>query len=265
MKKLAALALSLTLLGGVAQAHDDFSNGDTNNGFGSLTNMAGMNHGGSGGAIEAMSGQQMQMGPHMKMTALRPPNYNDQQRADQIVQILRQSLQKYTDYHVALAEGFQPFSVNANAPITHFNNYGYARNAQGGFDPARPTSLLYRRVNGGYSLLGAMYTAPANTPEQELDQRVPLSVAQWHAHVNICLPPGGMRALSGGGGSGGFGGGRFGGRGGGDASSFGGRGSIATPDACEAAGGRFMPQVFGWMVHVYPWESTPSAIWANGA
>jgi hypothetical protein len=41
-------------------------------------------------------------------------------------------------------------------------------------------------TGGGYELVGATYTAPRNESSPELDMRVPLSVAQWHAHVNIC-------------------------------------------------------------------------------
>jgi hypothetical protein len=44
---------------------------------------------------------------------------------------------------------------------------------------------------------------------------------------------------------------------------FGFRGSIATQEACEQAGGRWFPQIFNWMVHVYPYESDPSKIWAH--
>jgi len=43
---------------------------------------------------------------------------------------------------------------------------------------------------------------------------------------------------------------------------FGLMGSIATKEDCDAAGGRFMPQVFGWMVHVYPMEQKPEDIWS---
>ena len=43
---------------------------------------------------------------------------------------------------------------------------------------------------------------------------------------------------------------------------FGLNGSISTEEACEAAGGTFMPHVFGWMVHMYPWEKTPDEIWS---
>jgi hypothetical protein len=41
-----------------------------------------------------------------------------------------------------------------------------------------------------------------------------------------------------------------------DWSKFGLKGSIATQDACDAAGGRFRHSIFGWMVHVYPYEDS---------
>ena len=55
--------------------------------------------------------------------------------------------------------------------------------------PAAPSSLIYRRnARGELELLGAMYMAgPRATPE-ELDARVPISVARWHKHVNYCFP-----------------------------------------------------------------------------
>jgi len=88
-----------------------------------------------------------------------------------------------------------------------------------------------------------MYTAPADATEIDLDARVPLSVARWHAHINICLPRRGDAANA-------------------DWKKFGPDGSIATAEACTAAGGRFFPQLFGWMVHVYPFEKTLEKIWA---
>jgi hypothetical protein len=45
-------------------------------------------------------------------------------------------------------------------------------------------------------------------------------------------------------------------------SKFGLNGSITTEAACDAAGGTFLPHIFGWMVHMYPWEKTPDAIWS---
>jgi hypothetical protein len=46
------------------------------------------------------------------------------------------------------------------------------------------------------------------------------------------------------------------------ASRFGLAGSISTQDECDAAGGTFMPHVYGWMVHMYPWEKTLDQIWS---
>ena len=89
-----------------------------------------------------------------------------------------------------------------------------------------------------------MYTAPRRVSEDKLNERVPLSVAQWHAHVNICLPPKGQKYDP-------------------RQEMFGFAGSIATAEACRNAGGRFEPQIFGWMVHVYPFETTPAAIWRH--
>jgi len=32
-------------------------------------------------------------------------------------------------------------------------------------------------------------------------------------------------------------------------------GTISTEGDCQAVGGNFHPQIFGWMVHVYPFQS----------
>lgn len=89
-----------------------------------------------------------------------------------------------------------------------------------------------------------MYTATRFTTEDELNQRVPLSVARWHAHINICLPPRGQGQMP-------------------DLRKFGPTGSISTEAECTAAGGRYLSQIFGWMVHVYPFEKDPEKIWAH--
>jgi hypothetical protein len=81
--------------------------------------------------------------------------------------------------------------------------------------------------------------------EDELNERVPLSVARWHKHTNLCLPPRGTaltRATF---------------------KEFGLTGSIATEESCEQAGGRWYPEVLNWMVHVYPYESDPAKVWAH--
>ena len=43
---------------------------------------------------------------------------------------------------------------------------------------------------------------------------------------------------------------------------FGPRGSIDSEAGCSAAGGRWRPQLFGWMVHVYPFEKDPAEVWS---
>ncbi len=197
-------------------------------------------------ATSEMSDEDMKgMGAHMHMTDLRPANAADQKRADEIVAELRPAIEKYKDYRVALADNFRIFGPNVPQPIYHFTNYRNAAVAGFKFDPARPTSLLYKKTAAGYELVGAMYTAPRRYTEDQLNARVPLSVARWHEHVNLCLPPIGMRLQQV------------------DFKEFGPTGSIATKASCDAAGGRWYPQIFGWMVHVYPFQTDPNKLWAH--
>ncbi|HEX6905355.1 MAG TPA: hypothetical protein VF154_01995 [Terriglobales bacterium] len=211
-----------------------------------MSNMPGMaNTPGADHAMEAMESHHMDMGPHMKMTALRPLRPGDQERADKIVEESRQAIAKYQDYRVALGDGYQIFLPNVPQKMYHFTNRRYAFEAAFRFDPEHPTSLLYEKRGDDYKLIGLMYTAPRRMSEDKLNQRRPLSIAQWHQHVNLCLPPKDRRQemLE-------------------PHPQFGLRGSIYTKDACEAAGGRFLPHVFGWMVHMYPYEHSQEAIWS---
>jgi hypothetical protein len=194
--------------------------------------------------MNSMAGH-MDMGPHMKMTALRQPKPGDAERAQQIVEQARKASEQYTDYRTALAEGYKIFLPEVPQKMYHFTNYAYAAEARLRFNPEHPTSLLYEKHGDGYKLIGVMYTAPKRLTEEELDERVPLSVAQWHEHVNFCAPPADQRQnmLAG-------------------HSQFGLRGSISTQEACDAAGGTFHPVIFNWMVHVYPFEKDPANIWS---
>src|ERR1700741_1779097 len=196
-------------------------------------------------ANDAMSDHDMNMGAHMFMTDLRPANAVDEKRAAQILTELRPAIEKYRDYKVALADGFQIFLPNVPQEHYHFTNDRYAFEARFGFNAAHPTSLLYKKVGDGYQLEGAMYTAPKGASEEELNERVPLSVARWHKHVNLCMPQKGTELQQV------------------NLKQFGFRGTISTEGACEQAGGVWRPQVFGWMVHVYPFESDPAKIWAH--
>jgi hypothetical protein len=187
--------------------------------------------------------------PHMRMTPLEPAKPGDAARADSVVTALRASLVRYQDYKVALADGFQIFLPKVPQKVYHFTNYHSAVYAAFTFDPARPSSLLYEKTASGYKLVGAMYTAPKGMTLEALNARVPLSVAQWHVHVNICVPPRGSKGLwtkteNG-------------------KLLFGPKGTIDTESACEAAGGRFIPQLFGWMVHVNPYATDPALVWGT--
>jgi len=79
-------------------------------------------------AMHSMEGH-MDMGPHMKMTALRPTKAGDADRARQVADQVRKAAEKYTDYHSALADGFKIFLPNVPQKMYHFTNYGYAMEA----------------------------------------------------------------------------------------------------------------------------------------
>jgi hypothetical protein len=195
-------------------------------------------------AMHSMEGH-MDMGPHMKMTALRPAKPGDAERAQAVVEAARKASAKYIDYHVALADGFKIFHPELPQKMYHFTNYQYAFEAAFNFNPEHPTSLLYEKHGDDYKLIGVMYTAPKRLGEDQLDERVPLSVAQWHEHVNFCSAPAGRKyeyLLP--------------------HTQFGLKGSITTQEACDAAGGTFHPVVFNWMVHVYPFEKDQANIWS---
>lgn len=140
------------------------------------------------GAMQSMEHGHHMDSPHMRMTPVRPATPEDQQRAEKVAASLAQALDKYRDYRVALAEGFHIFAPNLPQAQYHFTNYwnGYLEGFT--FDPARPTSLLYRKTKDGYELIGAMYTAPRTASLEELDERIPLGVARWHQHTNLCMP-----------------------------------------------------------------------------
>jgi len=175
---------------------------------------------------------------HLRLTPLRLSAPGDSARAADILRVVRRELAKYRDVHAAESDGFREFIPTPGAPVHHLTKLRWAFQARNGLDPARPTSLLYQAGSDGHlTLVGAMFTAPPVTSDEELNARLPLSVVRWHQHINWCLPP-----LA-------------------DARRrwretkdgqpvFGPKSPIATAAACEAVGGRFRPRLFGWMVHV---------------
>jgi len=176
------------------------------------------------------------MARHMAYSATRPLTPADSVRATQVINELRQAVARYQDVRLAEADGYKMFAPNIrNQPQYHFTKNWHAIRNSFGFDPARPTSLLYKsNERGELVLTGAMYTASKRTSEEELDKRVPLSIARWHRHVNWCIPKRKEKdrwlEMK-------------------DSRPVFGPLGVSTEQECKAAGGRFIPQAFGWMVH----------------
>ena len=198
-------------------------------------------------AVSASDSGMAHMSGHMYMTTLQPLQPGDQQKADVIVADAKTAMAPYQDYRKALADGYVIFHPEIPQPQYHFTKAELGIEAWTHFDPLKPTSLLYKKTaDGGYKLVGAMYTDRVSATEQELNDRIPLSIARWHQHINFCQAPPGHKSEY------------FG-----PDAKFGLLGSITTKEACDAAGGQFRPHIFGWMVHVYPYESDPKKVWAT--
>src|SRR5687768_6487903 len=189
---------------------------------------------------------------HMRVTPVRVATRSDSARAAAVVRKLTPAIEKYRDVRVAEADGFKLFAPGVKGQrVYHYTNYRNTFREQFRFDPTRPTSLLYEDgSNGERVLVGAMYVAPKRATLEELDERIPLGIAQWHAHVNICLPQRGHKE-------------RWLERRNGQP-VYGPTGVIATKAACDAVGGRFHEQLFGWMMHVtLPTAAQPHGQWGH--
>jgi hypothetical protein len=177
------------------------------------------------------------MGLHMEMTAKRVATHDDSTRALAVVGELRRAIAKYKDVSVAERDGFKMFAPNIkNQRVFHFTSYRNAFKESFRFDPEQPTSLLYKRTpDGQMMLIGAMYTMPKRADIAKLNERVPLGIAQWHKHVNWCVPKRGETS-------------RWSERENGRP-VFGPESPIATQAACDSVGGNFLASPLGWMVH----------------
>jgi hypothetical protein len=190
---------------------------------------------------EAMSGE-MIANRHLRLTPLRTPTAADSATADAIVREARVGLAKYKDVRVAEREGYRMFAPNLkDQSVYHFTKLGAAIRERFRFDPTKPTSLLYKRnADGTLRLIGAMYTAPTDATPEELNARVPLGIARWHLHTNMCIPRRSERErwteVENG------------------LPVFGPASPIATREGCDAVDGRFLPVVFNWMVHANVFE-----------
>jgi len=186
---------------------------------------------------------------HMRMAERRVATRADSLRAARIVSDSRAALSRYTDVAVAEHEGYVKFLPwLEDQDVYHFNNIQNVFSTISMFDATKPSSLLYRKVNGNLLLIGAMYTALPGATLDQLDARLPLGVAHWHEHVNFCGPqPEAVR----------------------DSKVVDGIAvarwlAITSRADCTAAGGRFVPRLFGWMAHVYMFGGNdPLTIWGG--
>lgn len=167
--------------------------------------------------------------PHAKFTPQRGGTAADTARALEVVRRLREAIAPYADPETAAAAGYKLGPLAEMQPgkrLVHMGNPELRLRRDSGFDPGTPQALLYRRArNGELVLAGAMFTAPGIASDEDLNTRIPLSVARWHKHVNVCLPPPGTprsRELR----------------------------QATTPEACTRAGGRFRGESARYMVHV---------------
>jgi hypothetical protein len=226
-----ARSLSLMLVGGVLTmvAASGYAQQDQS--------MAGMNMGdmsstgNMGPSMAAMEG-------HMYITPLRPKQPGDEEKAKALLAQVKASIERYKDYRKALADGYVIANPKVDQPQSHFNNPANIKEAESHFDPTKPSSLLYRKTpNQRYKLEGVMFTDRPDASEDELNERIPLSIVRWHEHTNFCAAPADKVQEY------------FG-----KSPKFGMFGSIRTADACKAAGGKFFPTMFTWMIHVFPYE-----------
>jgi hypothetical protein len=202
----------------------------------------------AGMADHAMSGpMDDNMMKHMELTPARAPTHVDSVKAAKVAADLRRAIAKYEDTTAAVADGYKLFLPNVkNQHVYHFTNNARALRAMFTFDPAKPTSILYKQgTDGKLHLVGAMYTMPKGVKLSRLDERVPLGIARWHKHVNWCVPKAGDQSRW------------FETQNG--KPVFGPESPIATRTACDAVHGNFLASPLGWMIHANVYEGSDLA------
>jgi len=140
-------------------------------------------------------------------------------------------MEKYRDYQSRSTRAFG-FSFLFSATEYHFTSFRNGLSAVGHFDPTQPTSLLYRKTSTLRTRC-AMYNAKRATEEQTEPTR-PLSercgtctqIFACRQRTRRKQPMDEVRTA----------------------------GFISRKMAATAAAASFHASVFGWMVHVYPYE-----------
>jgi hypothetical protein len=178
-------------------------------------------------ALSAQTAGPSMAAMHMAFTATRPGTAADTARALDVVERLRAAIAPYQALAAAEAAGYRsrkdPEMVKG-ARLLHVGKRIGRKGDAKPFDPAAPQALLYRRdADGQFRLAGAMYVAPPSATLDDLDAMIPLSVAHWHRHMNVCIS--------------------------GNRRSFRRIPEATTAEACEAAGGGFRAES-RYMVHV---------------
>ena len=202
-----------------------------------MANMPGMDMSGKSD-MKDMGPSMAAMAGHMYVTPLRPRQPGDEEKVRAVVAKVRAAIERYKDYKKALADGYVIGNPNVNEPQFHFTKEANVLEAEHHFDPTKPSSLLYFQTpTQRYKLEGVMFTVPPNATEDELNDRIPLSMVRWHKHTNFCAAPADrVKEYLG------------------KHPKFGMFGSINTAQACKAEGGTFYPVIFTWMIHVFPFE-----------
>jgi hypothetical protein len=169
-----------------------------------------------------------------------------------IVARLRAAIRPFMDTGAAIAAGYRKVPPFEGQLMFHFGSvdreYAEARD----LNPERPSNLVYRRGSDGrLHLAGAMFIAPEESGADELDRRLPTSLAQWHRHGLLCraAPGFGLRSLAL----------RRDGH-----PLFGSDSPVASQAACDSIGGVFSAVDGPWMAHVFVFDGeSQDAIWGS--
>ncbi len=162
-----------------------------------------------------------------------PPPEDLRMSAEELGSLVRQldtvrdTLEKYRDVAVAIADGYEQFGGDVPNMGAHFINQQLVED--GVFDPAHPEIVLYSQdAAGNWELVGSAFILPHQDVGQDHPEAFAGPLDNWHIHYNLCRSPSG----------------RF---------------SSTTAQECDTLGGQWASSV-GWMIHAYVWEDNPLGV-----